>query len=196
MVENIRSFIAIALDQRAVAALRQLQDALGRKPGTRAARWTAPGSIHLTLKFLGDVPADDIPVIAEALRERCSQHGPFRLVLAGLGCFPDVRQPRIVWVGLQGETAALLALQREVDQVMDQLGYPPERRPFSPHLTIARVHQSATRSELETLGQAVERSAVGELAALEVEAVHLVRSDLRPEGPIYTDLAALPLAGK
>jgi len=196
MVENIRSFIAIALDQPAVAALRQLQDALGRKPGTRAARWTAPVSIHLTLKFLGDVPADDIPVIAEALQECCSQHGPFRLILSGLGCFPDTRQPRIVWVGLQGETAALLTLQRDIEQVMGQLGYPPERRPFSPHLTIARVHQSAKRSELEALGQVVERAAVGELAALKVEVVRLIRSDLRPEGPIYTDLATLPLAGK
>ena len=195
MVENIRSFIAIALDQRAVAALQQLQDTLGRKPAARAARWAAPESIHLTLKFLGDVPADDLPVIAEALQERCGQHGPFRLALSGLGCFPDTRQPRIVWVGLQGDTAALLALQRDVEQVMDELGYPPERRPFSPHLTIARVRESAQRSEVQALGQAVERAGVGEPAALEVDTVHLVRSDLRPEGPLYTNLAALPLSG-
>ncbi len=194
MVENIRSFIAIALDQRARAALQQLQDTLRRKPGMQAARWVAPGNVHLTLKFLGDAPADDIPLIAEALRERCAGHAPFRLALSGLGCFPNARQPRIVWVGLQGDTAALLGLQRDVEAALDDLGYPPERRPFSPHLTIARVHQSAKRSDLESLGRGVERATVGELAALPVDTVRLMRSDLRPEGPIYSELAAIPLA--
>jgi 2'-5' RNA ligase len=194
MSEMIRSFIAIRLDEKTVAALRKAQSLLRNRPAGQAARWGRAEDIHLTLKFLGDVPADAIPEIAEALRVACAASAPFAVTLAGLGCFPNCRQPRVIWVGIK-ETTALRNLQSAVEEVMNDLGYAPEERAFSPHLTLARVERNAKPKEVAALGLEVERAGLGEIATVHVESVYLIRSDLRPAGPIYTELAEARLLG-
>lgn len=194
MPEMIRSFIAIHLDEKAVAALRKAQSLLRNRPAGQAARWGRVEDIHLTLKFLGDVPADSMPEIVEALKAACAPGAPFEITLAGLGCFPNCRQPRVVWVGIK-EVAALRTLQSAIEEAMNDLGYAPEERAFSPHLTLARVERNAKPKEVAALGSEVERAGLGEIATLHVQSVHLIRSDLRPAGPIYTELAEAQLLG-
>ncbi len=196
MAENIRSFIAIVLNEEAILALRDVQSALRKKPSGQVGRWARPEDTHLTLKFLGDVPATQIPQIVEAMKQACDQHGPFDISLTGLGCFPNMRRPRVVWVGVGGDVAALRRLQQDVEEAMNGLGYPPEERGFSPHLTLARVARNAKPGDVEALGQEVQRITLGEIAHVHVERVHLMRSDLRPSGAVYTELAAAALLAR
>jgi 2'-5' RNA ligase len=156
-------------------------------------RWTAPESVHLTLQFLGDVAPGDIASITDALRGVCATRSPFELALEGLGVFPNPRRPRVVWVGIVEASGALNALQGAVADVLAPLGFPPEDRPFAPHLTVGRVAREAAGADLARLGEVVTRSAVGRLGSMQVGAVNLMKSDLRPTGAVYTPQAVLPL---
>ena len=193
MDDTMRSFVAISLPEGAIRALRRVQDKLKRTLGSQACRWVQPENIHLTLKFLGDIPISDLSRIAGALRESCGAYAPFEVCLSGLGCFPNLLRPRVLWVGIGGDVAALSHLQQSVEQALSELGYPPEGRPFSPHLTLARVRNGARRADVAALGQTVGTLSLGEVARIPVEHVLLMRSDLRPGGPNYTELAKAEL---
>ena len=193
MPDTIRSFIAIALTREAKAALARLQERLQRTPAGDVARWVRHEDIHLTLKFLGDIPASQVQPIAEALQGACAEHEAFEITLAGLGCFPHDRDPRVVWVGIEEGAGPLVGLQESIEAAMAALGHPPESRPFHPHLTLARVKRGVGRGEAAALGRTLQSIAVGDLARVPVQAVYLLRSDLRPSGPIYTPLAPAEL---
>ncbi len=198
---TVRTFIAIELSPEVLAALGQVQDRLRRGEGGRAGRWVKAEGIHLTLKFLGEVPAERLEAIYQAVGQACRGHTPFELAVAELGCFPNLRRPRVVWVGVREETGQLAGLQEAVECELNRLGFPPEGRKFTPHLTLARVqdrasprwHSGASPREIEALGKAVGTAQIGELARMRVEAVSVMKSDLRPEGAIYTELYRIPL---
>src|SRR5690606_30724510 len=158
-----------------------------------AVRWVRPEGIHVTLKFLGDVPRGSIADIQAALDEAVRGHSPFGLTAFGLGAFPNTRRPRVVWVGVEGAVRRLKALRRSVEETISPLGYPAEDRPFEPHLTLGRVERRASRGELDLIGDLVERSEIGELASWQVEAVSLMRSELKPGGAVYTEVYRAPL---
>jgi len=193
-VEQIRTFIAIELDEAVVVALGELQSRLRREVRLSQVRWVRPEGIHLTLKFLGDVPADRVGQVGDALRRACDGFGPLSLTLADLGCFPNLRRPRVVWVGVQGDVDALGRLQASVEKHVAPLGFPTEKRRFSPHLTLGRVKR-ATRSEAQQLGQQIEKMDVGTVGTMTAQAVRLMRSDLKPTGAEYTCLVEVPLEG-
>ncbi len=189
---TIRSFIAIELPDHARTELTRLQDRLRDIAPPKTVRWTAPKNIHLTLHFLGDVPVHQVEEASHTVRDVGAAHIPFSLKLSNLGCFPNTRRPRIVWVGLSGETEALVQLQRDLGERLNQaIGFQPESRPYSPHLTIGRVDRGIAQQRLMALGQLLEQEipGVGELAVLPVQGIHLIRSDLKPGGPVYTSLA-------
>lgn len=183
-----RTFIAIELDPHLKAKLAELQEQLRSRLSPSTIRWVQPDSIHLTLKFLGDTPTDKIEGIQAALARAAAQVTPFFITAGELGCFPNPRQPRVVWVGLQEPTGKLARLQRAVEEFVAPLGFPTERRPFSPHLTLGRVQRHASRSEVRQIGEVVSASAVGVLDEMTVTAVSYIKSDLRPSGAVYTTL--------
>ena len=189
----VRTFVAIALAPPVLDALAAIQSALQCTDGGRAGRWVRAEGIHLTLKFLGDVAEEALPAIYDAVQAACAAFGPFDIAIAGLGCFPNARRPRVVWVGVREETGQLAALQQEVERSLGRLGYPPEGRAFRPHLTLARVRQGASRAEVEALGKAISTQELGEVARMRVEGVHVIKSDLRPSGAVYTMLHRAPL---
>jgi 2'-5' RNA ligase len=191
--ETVRVFIAIELDAAVREALDGLQSRLKRAPQSRLGRWVAPESIHLTLKFLGEVPASRVPELQQALERACAGVPPFELAVTGLGCFPDPKRPRVVWVGVEELTGALVRLQRAVEAELGRLGFRPEGRGFTPHLTLARVRDQANSRERAELGAWIGQQAVGWLAAMRVGQVCLMRSVLRPEGAVYIRLGAAPL---
>jgi 2'-5' RNA ligase len=196
MIQTIRAFIAIELSEEAQTALTNLQNRLKGVVPPQTVRWTAPESIHLTLHFLGNVAAHDIEKITEALRLAASACPPMSLTLGNLGCFPNTRRPRIVWTGVGGETQQLIKLHRELgDRLKGIGGFTPETRPYSAHLTIGRVKDNLPPSQLAQLGEAIERKQgqVGELADLWVTEISLMQSDLKPTGPVYTQLAGAGL---
>ena len=196
-MSTIRSFIAIELPTEARTALAKVQDRLKSTMPPRSVRWTTPENIHLTLHFLGNVSTAQAAKVTTLLQNELGGHRPFTLTLKGLGCFPNIRQPRIVWVGVSGETEILIALQRELGRQLSVIDFVPETRPYSPHLTIGRVNKGLRSRELSRLGEVLgqEQAGVGQLARLPVTEISLMRSDLKSTGPIYTQVARVGLRG-
>ena len=191
-MEQIRSFIAIELPAEIKLSLGRIQSQL--KPGSRApVKWVDPAIMHLTLKFLGYVDAGIISKITAALEEACRGPAPFRLGIDGLGVFPSQRRVQVVWIGLTGELESLGRLQKSIDAALAPLGFQAESRPFSPHLTLARVREEATPDERQSLGQLISGITPDCTGIFNVNAVHLMKSQLTRSGPIYTRLASIKL---
>lgn len=189
-----RLFIAIELPQAVLSDLAELQAALKKQMPSRGLSWTRPEGIHLTLKFLGDVPAAQLHVLQTALDSAAADRPPFALAVEHIGCFPDTRRPRVLWAGVGGDTYALQRVQAAVERHVAPLGYPTEKRPFSPHLTLARMRRGADHATLEAVGRVVERWQGGRIGTWQVQAVSLIRSELRPDGAVYTELHRAELA--
>jgi len=191
-MKTVRTFIAIELSTEAQANITQLQSRLKGVSPPNTVRWTVPQNIHLTLHFLGDIAMDDLEEVARAVEATATGCPAFSLKLASLGCFPNTRRPRIVWVGVSGETDTLIKLHQTLgDQLRRRIGFQPESRPYSPHLTIGRVKRGIPPRKLDQLGQMLKQEIpqVGQLAALPVTEIQLIQSDLKPDGPVYTPLA-------
>lgn len=191
--QPLRLFIALPLPETVERALTDLQQRFKHFDSQRAVRWTAVNSIHLTLKFLGDTSEELIPTIESALRTAVKGQSPFGLQISGAGSFPNLRKPRVVWAGLSGDLAALTRLQTAVEANIAPLGYPAEDRPFVPHLTLGRARQTASITALAALGEQIKQANVGMLAQWEANEVYLMRSELKPTGAIYTQLAGISL---
>ncbi len=186
----IRAFIAIELPADIQA---QLDAVIKRLRAARAAavRWVAAGNIHLTLKFLGDSDPSDLTRLGERLQIIAAGCQPVELGIGGLGCFPNNRQPRVIWVGAQ-IPAQISDLKRSIEEAAERFGYAREDRPFSPHLTLGRVQKNASREEVIQIAQALNAETVGELGRFQAGGFTLFRSDLRPAGPIYTPIGHFP----
>ncbi len=189
----IRSFVAIELNEPTRRALTALQRDLATRVPRESVRWIAPESLHVTLQFLGDVPYEKIAAIVEALRKVCADVPSFSFDLMGLGVFPNPRRPRIVWVGVHEPQGTLVALHHKVGQMLSPLGFPPEERTFTPHLTIGRASRHASPGELRAIGELITKLDVGLIERVPVERIVLMKSDLRPDGAVYTPQATLPL---
>ena len=187
-METLRTFIAIELGSTIKTALRRIQSGLGAEIPAKSVRWVQPDGIHLTLKFLGDTPVEQVDAVKVALARAAAEVEPFSLTAAGVGCFPNIRQPRVVWVGLQEPSGALSKLHRAVEAQVAPLGFPTERRAFNPHLTLGRVQQYASRSDVRQIGEVVAASIVEPPGEMQATAVSYIKSDLRPGGAVYTTL--------
>ena len=193
-MEPIRAFIAVELPDTVKSALSAIQDSLKEMERT-AVKWVNPESVHLTLKFLGNVAPDAIPQITEAVSAASRATPPFRLELSELGGFPNLRAPRVLWVGIQGEVDSLSALQKSIDNALIPLGFPPEKKGFSPHLTVGRVREKASANDRRRLGDIVASFETGSLPSFTVDSFNLMRSILAREGAIYSRLYTASLEG-
>jgi 2'-5' RNA ligase len=190
---TIRTFIAVELDRGIRDGLGRLQARLGKQVPPRSVRWVQPDGIHLTLKFLGDTPLDRVDQIKEALTQAAAEAAPFAFSVQDLGCFPNARQPRVIWVGLQELAGILTRLRDAVESHVAPLGFPTEKRPFSPHLTLGRVQRYASTSEVGEIGNLVAATVVGLIGQMTATTVCFIRSDLKPNGAVYTTLFEAPL---
>jgi len=190
--EQIRSFVAIDLPDEAKKGLTSLRRELERDEH-RFVKWVDPGGVHLTLKFLGNIPSRRVTEVTEAMRKAAQGLSPFLLEISGLGAFPSLKQPRVVWVGAGGQLDKLSTLQQNIDSALATLGFTREERPFVPHLTLARVREGASASERTRFGELVGSVTFEGKYHVEVEAVRLMRSQLTPAGAIYTCLSAVGL---
>jgi len=150
-------------------------------------RWVAPGNIHLTLKFLGNVPSVDVEAIKDLLQVVAGRHARFEIRLGGLGAFPNLNRPRVIWVGIEA-LPALFELQQDIEDEVARLGYARENKKFSPHLTLGRVTEKAGAQDYARISQALAQEKVDILGAVHVTHVDLYRSDLQPSGARYTRL--------
>lgn len=187
----IRAFIAIELPPELQTALGGLAAQFARR-NIQAIRWVAAQNIHLTLHFLGDTAPEKLEEISAALRPLIATQEPFTFRVEGIGAFPNLHRPRVIWSGLQAP-ADLPALQFIIEQTVKQCGLPVEDREFSPHLTIGRVKKDATLQEIQLVSATLQEIKIGVLGTVQVESVTLFRSDLRPQGSLYTPLYRFPL---
>ena len=193
MSETLRAFVAIELPDDARRALAGVVEELrlARIPGLRPVR---PEGIHLTLKFLGDVPQPRIEPVAAALAGAARTHGPFVLTLEAMGVFPLGGAPRVLWAGLAGDLAALRRLQREVDDALEPLGFQKDLRAFNPHLTVARIRNGTSKADRQLAARTLSEIHVQSGVKISVESVELMRSKLTSDGAIYASLKSIPLA--
>ena len=181
MSKTVRTFIAIEIPKTVISKIRELQDAI--KASGFKIRWVRAENIHLTLKFLGDIEESKIVEIAEAVSKTAEEHSPISLKAKGIGVFPGIKRPRVLWVGLAGQLEALVKLQTTLDENSIVLDFPREKRPFKGHLTMGRIKDRIDvmafrrfESETFTAGQII-----------------LYKSELKPSGAVYTKLVSVSL---
>ncbi len=193
MIEQIRSFIAIEFDNEQKRALADLQSRLKRDHDSNAIRWVVAGNIHLTLKFLGNVAADKQLALQNAVAAACAGTPPFVLKLNGVGAFPNVNRPNVVWVGVEGDVGTAIKLAQKIDQACTALGFPREERALSPHLTLGRVKRDASSRERQQISEMLAKAQARDLGECRIERVSIMKSELKPSGSVYSKLAVIDL---
>ena len=185
---TIRTFVAIELPHSAKAHIAAAIEYL-RGERIDNLRLVRPGGVHLTLKFLGDIDADRVPAVAEAMSRSAELHPPFSLALGAPGVFPGPNRPRVLWLGVEGDLEQLGLLQASVEEALTAIGFPPDKRGFNPHLTIGRMHHRASRSDRNKASAALSSLQMPEEQPIAVTAVSLMKSTLLPDGAIYECIA-------
>lgn len=184
--ERIRSFVAIDVAPPVLKALQGLHAELARHKAD--VRWVRPEGLHATLKFLGYVEAPRLEKVHVALAAAVQTHATLRVRVQGLGAFPTLRRPRVLWVGLEG--AGLAELAAGVDAALEPLGFERERRGFTPHITLGRVNSLRGWPQLEADFKAHLADDFGDS---DVSAVTIYQSTLRRDGAVYSPLWTIPL---
>jgi 2'-5' RNA ligase len=155
-------------------------------------RWTNPAGIHLTLKFFGDISGSEIAAISRTVAAVTDQTAPFDLEARDLGVLPSEKRARIIWLGMTGNVAALMRLQKETDEALTACGFGKEERSFKPHLTLGRIKSSLGAGDLDVLKEHRDDYVAGSFTA---NGLSLFKSDLTPRGAVYTEMARFPFGG-
>lgn len=184
----MRLFLAIELSPGVRESIAAFQEEL--RPETRWVRWVRPENLHLTIRFLGEVAPARVPALAQLVREKIVGVGPFEIAFRAVGCFPNPKKARVVWVGVDPVPAELTSLQATSETAVRQAGFDPEPRPFKPHLTIARVKQPDP-----VLVRKVSGLSCRSFGRVRVTELVLLESRLSPKGASYHALERLPLGG-
>jgi len=184
----IRMFIAIQIPSELKKAIGSLQDRF--KSVVKGVSWVRTENIHVTLKFLGDTNEDRIQEIGGKIEQAVSGIRPFRIEVKGVGAFPNLRRPRVIWVGAESNPAVLESIVENLDNELKELRVKPEDRKFTAHLTLGRVKEAldgaALAEKVQTLAQFVAGS-------FEVTAIELIKSELLPTGARYTTIRKVEL---
>jgi len=189
----VRAFIAVDLSPETRKGLEQVSAELKRRIPGGALRWVPVENIHLTLKFLGDVSVTNIDVLNKIIDAVAALHHSFDISIGGIGAYPRILHPRVIWVGMEAPSE-LPAIQHGLEIETARIGYAPEERPFSPHLTLGRVSRNASGQEIHQISEVLKTYKVGFLGVTRVESLHLFRSDLNPGGAVYTRLHSAQLS--
>lgn len=183
----MRTFVAIDFDEGIRRQLAALQTRL--KPKCPKVKWVDPRQIHLTLKFLGEIAEGQVAAISEALGTLARECRPFEVKVEELGCFPPGGGVDVLWVGLKDPSGQLTACQAKCEDLIEPLGFPRERRRFSPHLTLGRNRDRTNGPKIRAALAAEPTAVVGTQTVTGVTFYH---SKLTPQGPIYKPLSKHP----
>lgn len=188
---DIRSFLAFDLPEEIKKIVKKVSGEV-RQSGLNV-RWVKAENIHLTVVFLGNIKTPDLDSIGEKVGYVCTEYRPFDIVVKGVGCFPNGRRPRVLWLGLDGDIERMSQFREDLQRSLRDFGIKEEKRPFRAHLTLGRFRSIGRMgSELEEIlsNYSAIESPVESLIGLQ-----LFRSDLKPGGAVYTNLKSWPLSG-
>ena len=191
--KTLRTFIAVPLSPEVERGLDGVQRQLKRAVPEHCVRWVNPAGIHLTLHFLGDILPERVDPVKAALTVVGRNIPPFQFHAGELGAFPNLSRPRVVWVGVQDPSSWLALLHEAINEAMEGIGFQPEQRRFSPHLTLGRVQRSADRGDARTLGEMIAHTKIGTLGIVPVRDVIFFQSVLKRTGAEYTPLGTFRL---
>jgi len=191
-MEQVRSFIAIELPDELKTGLIQLQAKL-KLGELSSVKWVDPYSTHLTLKFLGSIAVDRIDEITRAMEEAAQGISSFYLEAKELGAFPNLRRVQVAWMGISGEVGKLSRLQWRIELNLVSLGFATESRPFTPHLTLARLRDRASLDARQRFGQLIASTKFETVYNFKVDAIRLMRSQLTKGGAIYSRISSVRL---
>ena len=190
MSDNIRTFIAFKLPKNIISSIKKIQEDI--KSCAVKAKWINPENIHLTLKFLGNINHTDIERISETIIDTVKGHSPISLAAKGIGVFPNIKRPRVIWVGITGEIEKLTGIQKDIEKNLEELGFPREKRSFKGHLTLGRIKGKINPKKLLDTMKKFERFKSESFIA---DKVFLFKSELKSTGSVYTELKSIPIGG-
>lgn len=190
--EQIRAFIAIELTSEVKTGLNQLQTKLKHIEHIYV-KWVAPEGIHLTLKFLGNISLEKVSKITQVIERAVIGVTPFSIAIKDVGGFPNLKQPRVIWVGIGGDIKKIMGLQQRIDDGLIPLGFLKEKRAFTPHLTLARLREGASSQDRRAFGEKIFREVPQIYYEMNVEGINLMKSQLLPTGAVYSRLSEVKL---
>ena len=188
MKNCLRTFIAVSLSSSVLAEIKQAVRTF--QANSEGVLWVEPKNLHVTLKFLGDMPLNELPQLIDAVTQSVCQARSFDLTFQGFGAFPNWESPKTLWIGCREGSEELRHLADKIDESLLPLGFPKEARRFSPHLTIGRIKKTARHSPLLPLLDEQQNRRFGSCSVREVQ---IFSSELTKRGPIYDELATIPL---
>ncbi|MBI1801855.1 MAG: RNA 2',3'-cyclic phosphodiesterase [Chloroflexi bacterium] len=192
----MRAFISIELDAALRSALEQTLHTLREAKPPVNVKWVRAENQHLTLQFLGEVEASAVEAIGASLQQAVSGISPFDISLADIGCFPNIYKPSVLWVGVREPSSLLKRLTKAIGASLEPIGFPPESRAFTPHLTLARVSRDVAPRERRALGEWFVQQPRPAAQTMRVGEIHLMQSELRPSGAHYSTLLTIPFTGE
>lgn len=187
MEEKIRAFIAIELDPEIKAVIRSFET-LVKTNAPSGLRWVKTDQLHLTLKFLGDITIIQAKLLSNTISHVVEEYHPFNLQVSGTGAFPNWRYPRTLWAGIK-KNDELISLFKQLDAEIAALGFLPEGKPCSPHLTLCRVSEHVDPLLVQPLQKEFDAFSTATLPVWKVDEVVFFKSVLQPGGPIYTPIS-------
>jgi len=188
MPDTIRTFIAIELPENIISSVLKVQDDI-RSYGFKT-RWVQKENIHITLKFLANINKADVEKIGKEIFESAKEYPPLKLAIKGVGVFPGIKRPRVIWIGITGQIDLLIEMHKTLDKRLETIGFPKESRPFRGHLTIGRIKGKV---DPQRLIAAIKEFGEFESETFIANKLILFKSELNPSGSIYTKLKSILL---
>jgi 2'-5' RNA ligase len=190
--EPIRAFISIEPPDDLRAQIVAVQKELHLSVKSDLIKWAKPEQLHLTLRFIGAVPEPDAKKILKCIKSACVMHQPFHLHVGGLGCFPNVLKPAVLWVGVQGDTTSLKQLVHQINHEISSVAEAADLQAFFPHVTIARIKE-APLPKLKKLGEALAKQPIHLHGCWDVSRVRLMKSVIKKTGATHELLGEVKL---
>lgn len=178
--ENIRSFIAIKIDESLKDKMTEVQSKLSKSCAD--VKWVERENLHITLKFLGDVSLKKLKEVKSCLNEILPNEKSFKISFSKVGYFPNINNPRVVWIGTENGGEKLISLSKKIEDNFCKIGFKKEDREFKPHLTIGRVKSGYNKDKLKN---GINNFCNLEFGEMTVDKIYLMKSTLTPKGPIY-----------
>lgn len=184
-----RIFIAINFPKKEIltAKLAKMINEIKHLP----MRWVKPEMLHLTLSFLGNIEEDDLPKIKKIVEKITSFYSPFIIKFSGIGAFPDLKKPRILWIGAHEEKGILIKLQETLRQELISAGFALEEKKYQPHITIGRIKEKLSSSHIKTIQKFYQKYSQADFGENSIESVDIMESILLPDGPVYKILESI-----